>query len=407
MAWKIARLSVCGVKGILDKSGDFDLRTGRSIAVYAPNACGKSGYADAIKYLFSKDGAVEHLGQGDADSEHGGKHALPHILAYDHKISPCVTVTLQQDTPPGTITVSREVKTGRIDPIPVELGEIVHAAPAHRILRQHDLRRFVVDLGPREKYSELSRWLGQEYLESVLSHLTTAGNELAKADPDREFQERLQDIITHTDSEVTGYDVAATLAWCQTTANKHLTDKCSITTPLDLDNCIEILRSHRNQLAAKAGTTSVKHQAKQILERSGPNFNADNGPMSNCKNVLESSVAAEAKLTGLIATAKESVFQEIWEAASKIIDNEIPKCPLCQTEWSDTEAGSQQEAAIYVRQSLNGLTEVKAAQSVCDSVTIELSSKIQALKSALEEVQKAAERLGLDVIAKKIGRAHV
>ena len=88
MSWKIRKLSVKGVKGVLDRSGDFDFGDGKSIAVYAPNGCGKSGYADAVEYLYSKDGAVEHLGQGGADSERGGKHAIPHVLAEEKGITP-------------------------------------------------------------------------------------------------------------------------------------------------------------------------------------------------------------------------------------------------------------------------------------------------------------------------------
>ena len=164
MSWKIRKLSVKGVKGVLDRSGDFDFGDGKSIAVYAPNGCGKSGYADAVEYLYSKDGAVEHLGQGGADSERGGKHAIPHVLAEEKGITPIVSVTLHNDSPPETVEVTRQVKTGRADPMPAPLEAIVKAAPAHRILRQHDLRQFIVEMQPREKYSELSRWLGLEHL---------------------------------------------------------------------------------------------------------------------------------------------------------------------------------------------------------------------------------------------------
>ena len=86
MIWTINQFSILGVKGVLDKAGHFDLSNGKSIAIFARNSCGKSGYADALEYLFSSDGEVEHLGKGGADSERGGKHALPHVLAEEHNI---------------------------------------------------------------------------------------------------------------------------------------------------------------------------------------------------------------------------------------------------------------------------------------------------------------------------------
>jgi len=60
----VAKMSIAGVRGILDRGGDFELardRSPESIALYAPSACGKSSYANAVEYLFSEDGSVAHL----------------------------------------------------------------------------------------------------------------------------------------------------------------------------------------------------------------------------------------------------------------------------------------------------------------------------------------------------------
>jgi len=197
MSWIVAKLSIEGVKGVLDRAGDFKLarkRSPRSLAIYAPNACGKSGYADAVEYLFSKDGGVEHLGRGGADSECGGKHAIPHVLAEERGIEPKISMTLVNLELGESVQVSRPVKTGRADSMPPELGAIVRGAPAHRILRQHDLRRFVVDMTPSEKYTELSRWLGLTRLEQVLKHLGTTSNALESTDLDREIDERVHEL---------------------------------------------------------------------------------------------------------------------------------------------------------------------------------------------------------------------
>ena len=168
MSWIISAIKIQGIKGVLDQSGDFYLsknKRPKSMVVFAPNGCGKSGYADAIEYLFSEDGMVEHLGKGGADSERGGKHALPHVLAVERGIESQVSLSLLNTVTGETINLTREVKTGRSDPRPTELDNIIRLAPAHRILRQHDLRRFVVEMSPGDKYSELARWIGLSKLE--------------------------------------------------------------------------------------------------------------------------------------------------------------------------------------------------------------------------------------------------
>lgn len=127
MSWIVAKLSIRGIKGVLDRVGDFELtqeRSPRSIAIYDPDARGTNGYADAIEHLFSEEGS----------------------LAEERGIEPRVSMTLVNSESGESVHVTRLVKTGQADDMPPELGPIVRAAPAHRVLRQHDLRRFVVDV---------------------------------------------------------------------------------------------------------------------------------------------------------------------------------------------------------------------------------------------------------------------
>ena len=382
MSWKIIKLSVRGVKGVLDRSGDFDLGYGRSIAVYAPNGYGKSGYADAVEYLFSRDGSVEHLGQGGADSERGGKHAIPHVLAEEKGITPIVYVTLRRDSPPETLEASREVKTGRADPVPTQLEAIVKAAPAYRILRQHDLRRFVVEMPPRDKYSELSRWLGLEQLEEVLAHLTTTKNELAKADPDREFNERLQDIVTHTGAEVNQYHVATVLAWCSGQSKKHLGEEHTVSSLNDFDRIVALLRARRDELVRQSGASSEQFQAKQQLEECSQQLVAQDGRVESCSKALAAAVEAERQVAEVIASAQESLFQGVWEASKKLLEaNQIAGCPVCLTEWGDTKAGSQPGALLHLTQGLERLQGVRQAQAAEKANVVQLKTTTKSLQS--------------------------
>ncbi len=402
MSWKMTRLSMAGVKGILERSGEFDLGDGKSIAVYAPNGCGKSGYADAVEYLFAKDGAVEHLGQGGPDSEHGGKHAIPHVLAQERGVTSVVSATLRRDSPPETIKVTREVKTGRIDPLPAELEAVVRAAPAHRILRQHDLRRFVVDMPPRDKYSELSRWLGLEDLESVLSHLTTAKNELTATDPDREFKERLQDVVKHTDNQITEYDLHRTLAWCATEAQKHLGGEPEIKALDELDEWTDALRKRRDEFVVQSGGISGRHKAKQKLEGIASDVLSSSGKLASCKAWLRQSLSARQRVDEALKAAKESIFQEVWETSRDVLEKEqVDNCPVCMTPWTATQVGSQDGALAHLKQSLERLSELSKAQSREKECVGKLHKAVKALETSLRELKPAASVLSLPEIAQE------
>jgi hypothetical protein len=61
MSWIVTQLSTQKIKGIPDQAGDFDPaqeESPSSIAIYAPDACDTSGYADAVEHLLPEDGSI-------------------------------------------------------------------------------------------------------------------------------------------------------------------------------------------------------------------------------------------------------------------------------------------------------------------------------------------------------------
>ncbi len=117
MTWVISRIAINGVKGVLDRAGEFQLLSSKnrpkSVAIFGRNGHGKSGYADAVEYLFSTDGSVEHLGKGGADSEQGGRHAIPHVLAEARGITPQIAADFYNLDTRARLSATRLVTTGR------------------------------------------------------------------------------------------------------------------------------------------------------------------------------------------------------------------------------------------------------------------------------------------------------
>jgi hypothetical protein len=400
MSWVINHLSVKGVKGILDRAGDFDLAGGKSIAIYAPNAYGKSGYADAVEYLFSQDGVVEHFGKGGPDSEKGGKHAIPHVLAAERGIIPEVSVKLYNPDSNVAITSIREVKTGRDDPIPSELESVIRAAPAHRILRQHDLRGFVVEMTPGEKYSTISRWLGFERLEQVLTHLTTTERKLQGTNPDREITEGVRGINDHTKGAVTKYDLSAALQWCAVEAKRHLGRDIAIDSLDDVDECIKSLEERRNDIVIRQGIVSEAFKAKRAIEGITSELPSKNGQLHICETALAKTVAAEEQVEHIRAIENNSIFQKVWNSAKDILETQTTdECPVCLTPWEKTAVSSQHDALQHITDDLKSLADLTKAQSKQKNTYDQLTKATNDLISRLRNVETAAKKLSLDGIA--------
>lgn len=409
MSWVVTKLSIQGMKGILDRGGDFELareRSPRSIAIYAPNACGKSSYADAVEYLFSEEGSVGHLGTGEA-SERGGRQALSHVLAEERGIEPKVSMTVVNSESGESVQATRLVKADQADEMPPELGPIVRAAPAHRILRQHDLRRFVAELTPGEKYAELARWFGLTRLEQVLKHLEATSSTLAGRDFGWEIAGRVQDIARHTDDAVPQYNERAVLDWCAAEAERHLGKRPTIDSLEGLKKVIRTLKRLQGRIIVASYATAESHQARLALEeiatdlisQACPERSRREGPLQACHTAFTEAVAAQQRTERLLTRAKNSVFQEVWDTAKAILESQITdECPVCRTPWRRTRAGSQEAALITITRSRDELADLAVAQNEHRKATRKLKRTIEDLEARLAQVSTAARKLLLSEI---------
>lgn len=388
MTWFISDLHIQGVKGVLDRSGDFKLsfkRNPRSIAIFAPNGCGKSGYADAIEYFFSEDGEVEHLGKGGSDSEKGGKHAIAHVLAEEVGIKPEVSITFANTETDERVTITRPVIVGRSDSRPKNLDIVLSLAPAHRVLRQHDLRRFVVDMSPGEKYSELSRWIGLTRLEDILKHLETASNELEKIDLDREVLERQNDILANTNNEVTTVIEKDIYAWCLNKATEYLSPEPIIASRDDLSAVILDLDKFKEKRILESSASGA-YMAKINLEKELPEVLQTNGLIDACLVALGKTIRAEEVENELRKTVQTSMYKQTWEAAQKLLERTIGACPICETEWGKTVLGSQNEAVIHIVANLSELSSLTKAEARHKEEALTFQKTIEPVCGKLKEI---------------------
>jgi len=398
MSWTMLRFDIAGIKGVLSKGGDLQFGTRKSLkslGVFAPNGCGKSGYADAIEYFFSRDGLVEHLGKGHADSERGGKHALLHVLAQERGITPTVSADILDVSNDKVVHVSRNVTTAIDDPPPAELLPLLSAA--HRVLRQHDLRRFVVDMEPGDKYAELSRWLSLERIREVLGHLKTAENALRKTSPDKEFEERRRDLSLHTNGAVNTLDPSAVFSWCREQAARFLGDLAPLSTRSELAALVERLREKRNSLITSAdnvGRVKARDQARQHAA----GILGQTGLLVRVKEAVAEELNSALHLEKVLNSATAPLLPPVWTAAERFLRTPVDRCPICETTWERTEAGSQEKALTTIRGLLAGIQAYREAEQLAARGTRQATEAVAALGDKLEGLVRECKALALNSV---------
>jgi hypothetical protein len=387
----INKISIQGIKGTLHP---IDLSLGKassphSLAIFAPNACGKSGIADALEYYFDEEGRVEHLGI-KANSETGGKAAIPHIHAQKEKIIPTITVTFHGGFFNKAQSIKREVKTGLKDDMASDIAKIVDSARAVRILRQHDLRKFVVDLEPAGKYQEISRWVGLEKLDTLREQLTKAQNDFNKKNKQKELDERLVDIKRLTDGKVTTASTKELIGWINNERLKAIGVSTSLSALDDTKALFDELDQLQEAEDKKLGIDIfTKFLASFVLQKN------DKGEIISFKefsfpNTVTEFRNAFIKLDSVKSSAKDSVFKTLWETALPLLEkDDVTSCPLCYTSWDKTKCQSRQALLDMTRKNLETLKSVSEAEAAAEKCR---QTVLGSLRDAQKEMSLILER---------------
>jgi len=93
----IEKLTIWGFRAFLEGQIFHLTSEGRpqSLAVFAPNARGKSSFVDALEFFFSDQGTLERLGQRRSGT-HAGREALAHFKAEERRVESRVAVGFRE-----------------------------------------------------------------------------------------------------------------------------------------------------------------------------------------------------------------------------------------------------------------------------------------------------------------------
>jgi len=389
---RVSKITIQGVKGILKP---IELSLGKtskpcSLAIFAPNACGKSGIADALEYYFNEKGEVDHLGI-KGNSEKGGKPALPHIHASKARIQPKIALTFSGGRFPKPTALSRDVKTGTKDESPAEIVAIIDSARAVRILRQHDLRRFVVDYEPSKKYEEISRWVGLKRLDGLRDQVIKAQNEFKKKNVDAARQVRVKDILRQTDNKVSNFVEQNITSWINESLIGPLGLKAQVTMLDETKAVYDELDQLQGAEDKKLGISVFQNLLQIIHVTRDEDGKIDIPACFGFPGKIDELESAMKKLEKSRQEVKDSIFKDVWEKALPLLDNEdLARCPLCETEWQNTKYENRSALGQALKRNLLSLKAVSELEKTVSKAFRDLAAVLQTDRRLLTSIKERA-----------------
>lgn len=383
-------LSLAGFRAFLQPKA-FDFSKRRSLAVFAPNGSGKSSIVDGIEFIFSLEGTLERLGQR-AIHNLAGPVALAHNRAEEAKVDPVVSVSFAQGmkTTPGS-----RAATGKRE-MPKIASTVRAVLVVSPIVRGYELRSFVEEQGPEDRYANVARWLQLGPLVDVQKTLRALRSQVKTASEDQSALHRLNGLLSReTSNAVATWDDALVLAHINSAVLSPL-DKNLLFTAINTgDPAYETLKQRAKAEETKLGLPALRQllNAAEALWKEEKDEATEETVVSGAIHAFEVAIKtlAEASQTEAEERSKaaKAVFQSVWKAAQPIFAAdaaEIDVCPVCETPLSSTAAGSRAVIREHLGSHLADLADYAAAKKALDAAQLAVTrahNRLAALLPAL------------------------
>lgn len=296
-------------------------KTPHSLAVFAPNAKGKSGLVDALEYYFSEDATLARLGKRQVQT-HAGPLAMEHVDAEKSGVAPAVHLWFRQgsDKFDEARPVSKSVKSA--PPLPDAAFRIRSITKLPFIIRGYELRSFVEDRTPEKQYEEVATWFALDPLLAIQQNLRALRREVKKkVESKTEENERLRDLKKATKNAVTIWDEAKVCDWFNTNVLAHLDKKLALAKLSDEDANYQELIKRKAAEDERLGLRELKQLAAQIEALFMPPEKESDEPRGKIvvfENAISAYVAAVTREAEERSKASQAVFNDVWASAKKV-----------------------------------------------------------------------------------------
>ena len=385
----IDSFEVQGFRAFL-KPQTFSLRNGNrpmSLAIFAPNAKGKSSLVDAFEYYFSEDATLQRLGLRASQSQ-TGPAALEHVKALEHGVTPEVAFNFTQGA--NKLSDTRRVASGR--PVPEAAGLVLAATKVPFVIHGYELRGFV-DATAETRYREIASWFSLDPLLAIQRNLRTLQRDVkAKADLQTESNERLRDLQRVTLNGVSTWDEPAICDWFNTHVLSKLDPSLAFVGISELDPSYVVLAQRKDEEERRIGVAALRTLIGLIDTLSTPVADGDeeqSGLLANFERSVSDHTIAVERESNERDLASQSVFNDLWSQAHSLFemqDHDYSSCPVCDTEFGSTPHGSRDAVRVNINAKLAMLTAYRQAESALRTAQQQLSQNSQTLRNTLERL---------------------
>lgn len=383
-------------------------KTPLSLAIFAPNAKGKSSLVDAFEYYFSEDATLARLGKRQAQT-HAGPLAMEHVDAEDSGLLPTVHLWFRQEKDKfdeGRV-VSKTVKTA--PPLPAAATRVLSNIKLPFIIRGYELRSFVEKDTPEDRYKDIASWFALDPLLVIQQNLRALRRDIKKkAESKAEENERLQDLKRITKDAVSSWDETKICSWLNTNLLAHLDKDLSINALSAEDAGYQELAKRKVAEDERVGLVTLKQIAAQIeivFKPSEEEGEQPTGRIVTFEDAVSNHATAVAREAEERAKASEAVFNDVWGAAKKIFENKEAKfenCPVCDTALTSGPHGSREKIIVGLESKLNDLAEYREAEAELNKTARALEGALRDVKAGLEAVNSSLKDAGYEDRAKSV-----
>ena len=391
----IEKFTISGFRAFLKEQTFtlFENNIPKGLAIFAPNAKGKSSLVDAIEFFFSQDGTLKRLGQRRSGTQ-AGREALEHFKAKETNIPTKVSIYFRSlsDKFGDTRNFSQFEQ-----PRPDAANRVVESRKIDFIIRGHELRKFVDDETPQDRYQEISEWFGLSSLTDIQKNVRDLRLSINKEiTEDRATAERLRDLRRITNNNITTWDETETLKWVNKILIIPLKTNILLTELNKSNQSYKLLQTKKDEEEKRIGISAlnqVSESIKKLFEKDvlqSDGSTKDTGAIVSFEEAVKVYSHAIDKKNNEQSKAERAIFKDIWDAAKQVFENRsiaIEVCPICTTPLSNTAMGSRDHITLHLQTERNNLKAYSLAVETLEKVTLSLQREVSVVRTAISNLR--------------------
>ena len=372
----------------------ISLRSGKtplSLAIFAPNARGKSSLVDSFEYYFSEEGTLKRLGKRSAQT-HAGPVAMEHVDAKKEGITPTVHFWFRQGM--DKFDESRPIST----PLAGAARKVLQCTKVPFVIHGYELREFVEGRTPGDQYKDLAAWFGLDPLLTIQRNLRLLRRETkAKVESTAESKERLRDLSRATDGKVSTSNDSELCSWFNDEVLSHLDNSLKLVYLSDQDYGFQELVKRETAEQEQLGLGALRRLAgliEDIFKQSGEKDGRSSGHITAFERAVLAHSEAAAQEAHERFSASSAIFSKVWKSAKELFDNgvDFDNCPICDTDFLSSVHESRAGINFNLGKKISELAKYhtaerasKAAEEALHRIESELRTAIGTASSSLKE----------------------